>query len=274
MFVTTACAPAGTPTTSSSAPGGGAAPPRALKTLTIAQDFEPPDIEGFGSLVRPAGSGGLRDIVHNHLARRVRDGVIQPELVTELPSIERGTWTLLPDGGMDVTWRIRPGVRWHDGAPFTSADLLFSFEVFKHPAVPPTAAAGSFRLMQSASAPDDLTFIVRWSQVDATAPEATGFIPLARHLLNEQFQTDTEAFLNSPRFRTDFIGLGPYRLVNWELGSHMELTRFDDPTRADHPWTPSSFGSSTTRTRSLRTCCQERLTSRCDPKLICQRLST
>jgi peptide/nickel transport system substrate-binding protein len=129
---------------------------------------------------------------------------------------------------MDVTWKLRPNVKWHDGAAFTSADMLFSFEVYKNPALPPTATAGTMRLMESATAPDDLTMVVHWSQVDATAPEALGLIPLPRHLLADVYATDKEAFTNSSRFRSDFVGLGPYRLTNWELGSHMELGRFDD----------------------------------------------
>ena len=124
-----ACAPAGSsPTGAGSATDGAAAQPRAPKTLTIAQEFEPPDIEGFGSLVRLAGSGNLREVVHNHLVRKIRDGVVQPELAAELPSIENGTWRVNADGSMDVTWRLRPKVRWQDGTPFTSADLVFALD--------------------------------------------------------------------------------------------------------------------------------------------------
>src|SRR5438874_9912949 len=108
-LLASACAPSASSRSSAvPAPNAGAAQPRAPKTLTIAQEFEPPDIEGFGSLVRPAGSGGLREVVHNHLVRKIRDGDIEPELVTELPSIERGTWRVNADGSMDMTWRIRP----------------------------------------------------------------------------------------------------------------------------------------------------------------------
>ena len=224
-LLASACAPQ---SPGSSINSSASAQPRAPKTLTIAQDFEPPDIEGFGSLVRPAGSGGLREIVHNHLVRRIRDGVVQPELAVELPSTDRGTWQVNADGSMDVTWRLHPDAKWHDGTPFTSADMLFSLEVFKNPGLPPTATAGSLRLMESALAPDDLTFVVHWSQVDATAQEAAGLIPLARHLMEDVYRADKDAFANSARFRNDFVGLGPYRLINWELGSHMELARFDD----------------------------------------------
>src|SRR4029434_4832978 len=137
-------------------------------------------------------------------------------------------WRVNADGSMDMTWRLRPNVKWHDGTAFTSADMVFSLEVLKDRALPPTASAGSLRLMESATAPDDLTFVVHHSQVDAAASEATGLIPLARHVFEDLYRTDKAAFVNSSRFRSDFVGLGPYRVTNWELGSFIELARFDD----------------------------------------------
>src|SRR6266508_4462728 len=120
-MLASACAPAGGTSSQATTP----AQPRAPKTLTIAQEFEPPDIEGFGSLVRPAGSGGLREIAHNHLVRKIRDGVIQPELAA-IPSLDDGSWRVSADGSMDMTWRLQPNVKWHDGTAFSSADMVFS----------------------------------------------------------------------------------------------------------------------------------------------------
>jgi peptide/nickel transport system substrate-binding protein len=41
------------------------------------------------------------------------------------------------------------------------------------------------------------------------------------------YNTDKDAFVNNPRFTTEFVGLGPYQLVRWEPGSHLEMARFD-----------------------------------------------
>ena len=40
---------------------------------------------------------------------------IVPVLAAEMPTLENGGVKLRPDGGMDVTWKLRPGVKWHDG---------------------------------------------------------------------------------------------------------------------------------------------------------------
>jgi peptide/nickel transport system substrate-binding protein len=128
---------------------------------------------------------------------------------------------------MDTTWRLRPNITWHDGQPFTSDDLLFSFHVYKDPDVP-TAIGAALGLMESVEAPDPLTFVVHWSSPYVRADEAPGLIPMARHLLEETYQRDKPGFPSSPRFGTEFIGLGPYRLASWEGGIQMDFGRFDD----------------------------------------------
>jgi peptide/nickel transport system substrate-binding protein len=47
----------------------------------------------------------------------------RPALAEAVPSLENGLWKLLPDGGMEVAWKLRPGTTGHDGTPFTVEDL-------------------------------------------------------------------------------------------------------------------------------------------------------
>src|SRR5262245_55653803 len=51
---------------------------------------------------------------------------------------------------------------------------------------------------------------------------------MPRHLLEDMYRNDKANFASSPRFTSEFVGLGPYRLVAWEGGVHMDVTRFDD----------------------------------------------
>jgi peptide/nickel transport system substrate-binding protein len=145
----------------------------------------------------------------------------------EVPSITGGAWQVSADATMEVTWKVRTNARWHDGTPLTSGDLVFAFTVYKdrdmaHPYV------SQMRLMDSAVAPDPQTLVVRWRAIYVQADEAPGLVPLPRHLLEGLYQSDKEAFVASTRFTDEFIGLGPYRMVRWERGSHAELSRFDD----------------------------------------------
>lgn len=212
---------------------------RRPKTLTIGIQREPPS---FNPYLTQGGSttGGATQvflIAHDHLiieADKVA-GKWEPRLATEHVSVEKGTWRVNPDGTMDTTWALRPNVKWQDGAAFTSADLLFTFNVYKDPEVP-TSIGGPLAHMAAAIASDPLTFSVRWSSIYVRANEAPGLIPLPRHLLEELYRTDKANLANSPRFTTEFIGLGPYRLVNWERDVHMEFARFDDYFRGRPPF--------------------------------------
>jgi peptide/nickel transport system substrate-binding protein len=221
------CAP-GTP----SAPtGSGQAAPAvssAPKTLIVGRLREPATIEGFtGEGGTAGGAGETRAFIHAHLTEADYRDEYVPRLATELPSFDKGTWRANADGTMDVIWSLRPNVKWHDGAPFTSSDLAFSLMLHKDPDLP-TAYATALASMVSAETPDPLTLVVHWSRVDTRAMNADGLSPMPRHLLEQLYLTDKASFVNSPRFTTDWVGLGPYKLVRWEQGSHMELARFDD----------------------------------------------
>jgi peptide/nickel transport system substrate-binding protein len=156
------------------------------------------------------------------------DGAYRAQLAAEEVSTQNGTWRLNPDGSMDVTWKLRPNVKWQDGTPFTSADMMFTFRAMKDPDLP-TPASGVLAFMESASAPDPLTFAVHWSQPYWLADGAEGLDPLPRHLLEPTYESgDKDAFVNSPYLTTDWIGLGPYKMDRWVPGSEMQLVRFDD----------------------------------------------
>jgi peptide/nickel transport system substrate-binding protein len=225
--VALACAPP--PSAERVGSGTDQAGPRGPKVITIAILREPPSFhrdlnQGTGAT---GGNTQVQSIPQNYLTVQTDRGVFEAQLAAEQISTDRGTWRLNPDGSMDTTWKLRPNTKWHDGAVFTSSDLLFSYNVYKDPEIP-TASGQALGLMVSASAPDPLTFVVHWASPYVRADEAQGLIPMPRHLLEETYRSDKPNFSNSPRFGAEFIGLGPYRLVSWEGGVHMDFARFDD----------------------------------------------
>lgn len=176
-------------------------------------------------------AGGVVNIypmVHNTLVVQNDRNMWIPQLAVEQISTEQGTWRLNADGTMDTVWRIHPNVRWHDGTPFTSADLVFSFSLYKDPAIPNRLGGRALALMDAVSAPDPTTFVVHWSMPYVNADRAEGLIPLPRHLMADLYANDKSAILEDRLLSMEFVGLGPYRLVRWELGSHLELSRFSD----------------------------------------------
>ena len=173
---------------------------------------------------REGGAGGF---VHDYLVVEDARGAFVPHLAQEQISVERGTWRVNPDGTMDTIWRIRPNVKWHDGTPFTVDDLMFTYTVFKDPELP-SRYGEALKLMTSAEVVDPQTFVVHWSQPYSTANQAPALNPVPKHLLEDVYKNDKANFGESPRFHRDIIGLGSYRIVRWESGSHIEFARFDD----------------------------------------------
>lgn len=211
-------------------PGSGSrAQELSRKSVTIGIQGEPADLGGFAGQRTAGGTGNVLHIMHESLVVQNERGELRPQLAAQLPSVEDGTLRIKADGTMDVTWRLRPNAKWHDGEPFRSADMLFTFDTRKDP-TSSRLTRGRPDLMQSASAPDPLTFVVHWSQPFAWATEATALDdPLPEHLLGEDYRArGIQELANSPYFSTEFMGIGPYRLVRWEQGSHMEFGRFDD----------------------------------------------
>jgi peptide/nickel transport system substrate-binding protein len=225
VLVLGACAPARQGSST-----GEAAPspsPPAPKNLTIAISNEPTTIEGFTGSNITRGSGLVLALVHAALTDQDDHGVWQPRLAGQRVSAEDGTLRLNPDGSMDVIWKLRSGIQWHDGTPFTSGDMLFTFKVKKDPAYP-SIDSGALALMESATAPDPQTFIVHWTRPFYQADQARGLDPLPEHILGDLYaRGDSDAFVNSPYFTSKYVGLGPYRLAQWHQGSEMDFVRFD-----------------------------------------------
>jgi peptide/nickel transport system substrate-binding protein len=205
----------------------------APKILNMGVQREPASFEPelIGAAASSAAGGGLqyRPIAQDDLVVPIPGGALQARLAEDMPAIEKGTWRLNPDGTMDLTWKLRPNIKWHDGAPFTTSDITFAYEVRQDPTMPRLRQGGTRpELMESVTALDPLTFVVRWKQVYVRADEGTGIEPLARHLLEETYRRDKEAMMASRYLSYEFVGLGAYKLVHWEPGSHMEFARHEE----------------------------------------------
>jgi len=200
----------------------------AQKTITIGMDE---DIANLWDTIQSGGGTGAREManmVNQHFVAITSDGSPQPRLLAELPSFDKGTWRLMPDGRMETTYKLRSNVSWHDGAPFTAADVLFSWQIGRDPEVP-NANQEALKVLEQMETPDASTVVATWSTPYPFADrlEHRELYPLPAHLLERQYREAKESFLAQPFFNQDFVGLGPYRVNRWESGSHIELSAFD-----------------------------------------------
>jgi peptide/nickel transport system substrate-binding protein len=218
-----------------SAPGGqgraqdtGPGPSAAGKTLQIGTalpDEPEPANGGIGFNNKPAGY-----MFHSALVMYdPTTGELQPRLAERLPTLENGEWKILPEGGMEVTWKLRPNAVWHDGTPLSAEDFLFGFKVGMDGDIFARGTAIT-RTISDLTAPDPQTLVVRWKEnyILANAMIKDTLVPLPRHLMLDLYDTgDKQAFAASPLHTTSWVGLGPYRLVQWQQGTNMEAEAFD-----------------------------------------------
>jgi peptide/nickel transport system substrate-binding protein len=124
------------------------------------------------------------------------------------------SWKISADG-LIITFHLRKGVKWHDGRPFTAADVLYTYQVTIDPKTP-TAYSGDFLKVKKAEILDDYTFRVTYDQPFAPALISWGSSILPRHLLAGKDIT------KSPLKRQP-IGTGPYMFKEWIAGQKIVL---------------------------------------------------
>jgi ABC-type transport system substrate-binding protein len=158
---------------------------------------------------------------------------VWPELSEQVPRLDTDTWRVFPDGRMETTWILRPGLTWHDGSPLTADDVVFGWQVLSAPAY---VSAADHRLIDTVTARDSRTIVIQWSAPfiaadDTTIQGSPVGAPLPRHILAEAFAQQTpEQFASHPYFGAleSYVGAGPYKLERWETGAFLEGSAFDN----------------------------------------------
>ncbi|MGN6101803.1 MAG: ABC transporter substrate-binding protein, partial [Devosia sp.] len=121
-----------------------------------------------------------------------------------------------PDG-MTYTFKLRKGVKFHDGSTMTSADVKYSFERVKDP----KTGAVNFEVFNSVASidtPDDDTVVIKLSKVNAPF-----LARLAENGAGAVIPKDS-----GPKQGTTPIGAGPFKFVSYEAGHEVQMARFDD----------------------------------------------
>lgn len=115
-----------------------------------------------------------------------------------------------------IEFKLRRGVTWHDGKPFTSKDVLFTYELIKSPKTI-TPYASDFRVVKSVIAVDDTTLRVAYEKPYFKALEIwmMGIVPA--HILKK------EKDIMGSGFNTRPVGTGPYVLKKLEFSKQIVL---------------------------------------------------
>ncbi len=145
------------------------------------------------------------------------EGTELPVLAREVPTLANGAVTVSPDGkAMTVRYQLRDGVKWSDGAPFTSADVRFTWRTIMTD--PKISSRDGYDRIDDVETPDALTAIVRYRALDpAYATRFDAILP--QHLLENAADSVRVAYGRAP------LGTGPFRITEFAAGDHVTAER-------------------------------------------------
>jgi len=126
-------------------------------------------------------------------------------------------WTITKDGTV-YTFKMRKGVKWHDGAPFTAKDAAFGLTLLqdKSPSMS-TQLKGS---VKSIEAPDDSTVVMTLKQIDPSILSALAG--------GRAFIAPRQIVEAKKDFRTNVVGTGPFKFKSYRTDVSMEWVRNTD----------------------------------------------
>lgn len=182
-------------------------PPQQGGTLIDAMVGEPSGL--IPMIAGESASSTIAGYIFNTLIKYDRNLDLEGELVK--------SWDISRDQKI-ITFHLKPELKWADGAPLTSEDALFTWQLVtdEHTRTP---YGSDFKLVVKAEAPDPLTFRVSYSQPYAPALDSwAGLQILPKHLLQGQ-DINTTAFARKP------VGSHYYKLDDWRNGEQISLVR-------------------------------------------------
>ncbi|HEY5348818.1 MAG TPA: peptide ABC transporter substrate-binding protein [Candidatus Lustribacter sp.] len=190
---------------------------RTSDALVIAMRKEPISLNPL--LLEGTDSYAYSELLFSYLTNYRSDGRVVGDIAREVPSIANGG---ISDGGTRITYRLRRGVRWQDGAPLTAADVVFTYHAIMNPANDVPERYG-YDVVASIAAPDPYTVVITLKRPFSPiigyffGGDSNNAI-LPAHLLRERHDLNTAAFNAQP------VGSGPYRFDRWDRGDHVTLT--------------------------------------------------
>jgi peptide/nickel transport system substrate-binding protein len=188
------------------------------------------------TVINPHFSLGGKDtdasrVCYEPLADYDREGNGIPVLAAEMPALDNGG--VAPDG-LSVTWKLRQGVTWHDGAPFTAEDVKFTWEFASNEATAATTAA-TFAIVESVEIVDEYTVTVHFTEpnpgwLDIFTGSNGMIIP--KHVFGDFIgETARDAPANLQP-----VGTGPFKVREFRPGDVVLFDRYEGYWDAGKPY--------------------------------------
>lgn len=188
------------------------------------------------TILNPHLAQGTKDfdasrIVLEPLADINDAGELVPVLAAEIPSVENGG---VSSDAKTVTWKLKQGVTWSDGTPFTSKDVKFTYEFVINEATTATTL-GNYTVIESVETPDDYTVVIHFKNPNPGWMNVFvgpyGMI-LPEHVLRDYIG---EKARNAP-FNLNPVGTGPYKVKEFRPGDVVVYEMNENYREPDKPY--------------------------------------
>lgn len=158
-----------------------------------------------------SASNDINALIFNGLVKYDKDIKLVGELAERFE---------IADNGRTITFYLRKNVRWHDGKPFTAADVLFTYQKLIDPNTN-TPFSINYKQVTKAEALDPFTFRVYYEAPFAPALESWGMGIIPKHIYES-------GDINTHHANKNPIGTGPYKLAAWKTDEKVELRVNED----------------------------------------------
>ncbi|MFP3390522.1 ABC transporter substrate-binding protein [Brevibacillus sp. SIMBA_040] len=126
------------------------------------------------------------------------------------------------EDGKTLTFKLRPGVKFHDGTPLTAAVFKQSIERAIDPKTASPVAGQDLAAIESVGAPDDATLVLQLKEPSASLLSALTYGGYQQPISIEVLKKYGSDFGRNP------VGVGPWKFENWKTGESITLIRNDD----------------------------------------------
>ena len=170
----------------------------------------------------------VEELTSAGLVRFTPTGEATALLAEGIPTLENNQLVLFPDGRMETTWRLREGLKWQDGMPLTTDDLLFAVRLGQDL---PEFGHAAYRSLNGVRAIDARTITVEWKEPYIQYDNMFSWefaLPLPRHLLEDTYLNNKEAFTQHLYWTHQFMHTGPFKVREFVPTERLLLDAWPD----------------------------------------------